>query len=349
MNAEQKPRNILPDTLKGLAVVFMIMIHIVEVIANKSVYESFIGKIILFLGGPPAAPVFMTIMGYFVFKSDKRFDEQLLRGFFLIGGGILLNIGLNLNFLISFFTNRYYFEVNPWQYILGADILPLAGLSVLILSLIKRIGLKWYWIVLLIFLVAIMGNVFPEYQGNIHFVKYILAFVCGPYKWSYFPLLPWLAYPLLGFLYAKTEQTTFYSKYSSKVILLSPLIAILVFIFSHSFILDATSRLTPYYHHGIEMFLWIGIFLLGYFSLFSMVLKKISDIFIVKGIAWIGKNVTSFYVFQWLIIGNVGTEIYKRLELIESVAIFSGVIIITALFTFFWNKFRPHFQNFWAE
>ncbi|MEI7897648.1 MAG: heparan-alpha-glucosaminide N-acetyltransferase domain-containing protein [bacterium] len=61
------------DLLKGIAVLFMIQVHIMEQFASPDTCNSLIGKISMFLGGPPCAPVFLAVMGYFlVFQACLR-------------------------------------------------------------------------------------------------------------------------------------------------------------------------------------------------------------------------------------------------------------------------------------
>ena len=67
------------DLLKGFAVLFMIQVHIMEQFATPDIFNSSIGKISMFLGGPPCAPVFMAVMGYFLAKSSRPFIYFLKR------------------------------------------------------------------------------------------------------------------------------------------------------------------------------------------------------------------------------------------------------------------------------
>jgi surface polysaccharide O-acyltransferase-like enzyme len=73
-------RNPLPDLLKGFAVFLIIPIHILETFIDYPGRESTIGKVLLFLGGPVAVPVFMMVMGYFVAVSNKSTRENIVRG-----------------------------------------------------------------------------------------------------------------------------------------------------------------------------------------------------------------------------------------------------------------------------
>ncbi|PJB59375.1 MAG: hypothetical protein CO098_03725, partial [Bacteroidetes bacterium CG_4_9_14_3_um_filter_41_19] len=93
-----------PDLLKGMAVILMIQVHLIELFATQEIYDSFFGQLLLFLGGPPAAPVFMAVMGYFLAFSKRGLLFDVKRGFKLIIWGFALNIGLNLNLFFHIYT-----------------------------------------------------------------------------------------------------------------------------------------------------------------------------------------------------------------------------------------------------
>lgn len=131
----QKSRNGTADLLKGIAVLLMIQVHIMEQFADPGLYNSTLGKISLFLGGPACAPVFMAVMGYFLASSHKSMKGFMVRGLMLFAGGIMLNTGRSANLLIQVFQGES--ELNPWHFIFGADILTLAGLSILVIGLLR--------------------------------------------------------------------------------------------------------------------------------------------------------------------------------------------------------------------
>ena len=89
------------DVLKGIAVLLMIQVHIVELFATESFYQSSTGKILMFLGGPPVAPVFMAILGYFLLSVNKTSIQLVVRGIKIFILGMLLNLALNFNLFIK--------------------------------------------------------------------------------------------------------------------------------------------------------------------------------------------------------------------------------------------------------
>jgi len=122
----------LPDLLKGFAILFMVQIHIMELFIDYAGRESLFGKIIMFLGGPFTAIIFMIVMGYFIAKNKKSTAQNLVRGFKVFFVGLLLNIGLNFHLLLKIKFAGWKF--NPLEYIFGVDILYLAGLSIIFLA-----------------------------------------------------------------------------------------------------------------------------------------------------------------------------------------------------------------------
>jgi len=127
-------RNKTADILKGLAVIFMVQVHLTELFASPDWYSGFLGKASLFIGGPPAAPVFMAVMGYFLAYGNKNLMGNLYRGVKLLVWGFLLNVGLNMNLFVHIFSGKL--NLNPWDYLFGVDILFLAGLSVIVVALV---------------------------------------------------------------------------------------------------------------------------------------------------------------------------------------------------------------------
>jgi uncharacterized membrane protein len=326
-------RNQTADLLKGLAVLFMIQVHITENFVFTNLHEQTLGKISFFLGGTPAAPVFMIVMGYFL--SPKRNLLYFIeRGTVLFLGGILLNIGLNFYFLILYFQNQVIGE-NPFQYIFGVDILPFAGLSLIIIGLLKEVFRdKFYFYSIVALLVAIVSDHIPSLPDSSNqWLKYILSFVYGCSDWSYFPLLPWLFYPLMGFSF-KLMSEKFSVKYQIQIIILS--VIFLILLAFQSF--EQVIVLERYYHHGMLLALWNLAFIVVWFFFVDKLEKYFSKNLILVYIKWIGKNVTTIYVFQWLIIGNLAILLYDSQNEIQFFLWFFAVLLSASFLTFYYER-----------
>lgn len=330
-------RSPLPDLLKGIIVFLIIPVHILETFIDYPGRESIFGKTLLMLGGPIGVPVFMMVMGYFIASSKKSTSQNLIRGIKVLFLGLLLNIGLNFNLLLKIKYKGWQFQ--PLEYILGVDIFYLAGLSIIILSLLKRINRGQVWIVFVLILL-ISGS--TSYVNNLLMIpsrNYVLPFIGGEYPWAYFPLFPWLTYPLIGFFFYKTEKRIMEFIKNNKSISIVSCVAIfaLVLLFSE-FGISITTHLSEYYHHTFLFFLWA----MGVVILWSLLLRfwisKFPNFIVITFFRWLGKNITLFYVIQWLIIGNISTEIYQTQNLNTYWYWFGGIFTITVVLTWLIGK-----------
>jgi len=330
-------RNRTADLLKGIAVLLMVQVHIIELFAQQSIYDSFAGSILLFLGGPPAAPIFMTVMGYFIASGNSKLSTSILRGLKLIGAGLLLNFGLNFHLFIKIYNETIV--TSPWPYLFGVDILFLAGLSIIILAIMQKVAkqkiVPYILLVVIIFLIPKLLP-YPESAGT---MSYVTALFYSESWWSYFPIIPWLVYPLTGFLFYIIEPylTDLIKKRISTILLLSISGVILVFTISYG--IKTASKLHIYYHHNYIYYLFTLNFMI-FWSVLCMIITSFSSNHISQFIEWMGKNVTVFYVIQWLLIGNIATGIYKTQSGIQVTIWFIVILIITSFLTFLWIKFR---------
>lgn len=318
------------DVLKGLAVLFMIMVHVLEQFADMSVNHSLFGKIVYFLGGPFCAPVFLAVMGYFLAVSQSGTNLFLKRGILLLAGGIVLNILRSVHLFIAIFMGKYHLD--PWFFVFGADILTLAGLSIILIALLRLISkdnLYLYSIVMLLFVLSANYISFDD-SG----FKYLFGFIAGNSDHSYFPLFPWFSYVIAGYIFK-----IIYMRFNDKItkntyiyLLFISLISVIVIIFS-KFAFETTSNLPLYYHHDYRFFGWTIVFMILYLSLINQIVKLLQNSLFIQYIEWTGKNVTLIYVFQWLIIGNLATALYQTQDILKSLLWFITVTIVSSLLT----------------
>lgn len=310
MNSLKNNRSPIPDLLKGFAVLFMIQVHIMELFIDNPGQESWIGKISMFLGGPFAAPIFMIIMGYFIGKSKQKLFNGIQRGIKILILGLLLNIGLNFHLLIKIISGDLIF-INAFEYVFGVDIFFLAGLSIIILTVIKSLIKMNYWIVLLLIIIISIGTPYINQLISGLEQNYFLPFIGGNFPWSYFPLFPWLVYPLAGFLFHKWENSIVEFRQKNErlfwVVILGIFILLIVF-FDFGF--NSSINLDYYYHHHFFFMLWT----IGLLIFWALLLQQSSKYFnskVLNFIKWMGNKVTMIYIIQWLIIGNISTAIYQ--------------------------------------
>lgn len=327
----------LPDLLKGFAGFLIVPVHILETFINYPGRENLFGKTLLLLGGPITVPIFMMVMGYFVAMSKKSTKHNILRGVLIFILGIFLNIGLNFNLLLKIKYEEW--QLDPLQYIFGVDIFYLAGLSIILLTILKIISKGQQWIALALVLL-ISGS--TSYFNEILMVtdrNYILPFIGGEYSWSYFPLFPWLTYPLVGFLFQKAELRfrEFFQKKKAISIAFLTSVFILVASFS-SFGIITTINLSEYYHHTFPFFLWtLGVDII-WVVLLWLIVQKFAEFPAIVFLRWLGKNITAFYIIQWLIIGNIASAIYQTQDLSRFGYWFGTIFLATIGITLIYER-----------
>jgi hypothetical protein len=332
-------RKPVPDILKGVAVLMMIQVHLTELFATQGFYEGAFGRLSLFLGGPPAAPVFMAVMGYFIMAGKGSAGKEIMRGIQFIILGFALNIALNGYALIKIVAGDL--TVNPLHLVFGVDILFLAGLSVIIIAILKPL-LKKHFQVGIIFALIVAGitpvfNIFSE-SGRAS--DYLFAYIGGSFKWSYFPLFPWLAYPLAGCSFYIFEKRFAISEIPMKKIVYGILILLFLIIPTGYFMAPVPTNLHSYYHHGILFFIWDIAFLLVWAGSTLLVARWLQGHFFSLWLGWIGRNVTVFYIIQWVIIGNLGSWLYKSVTAPWLIVYFSGIVLISCLGVWAWTAVR---------
>jgi uncharacterized membrane protein len=299
------------DLLKGIAALLMIQVHLIELFASKNIADSTTGKLLLFLGGPPVAPVFLFFLGYFIATSQKTTWQLIGRGVKIIILGLALNTALNLNLIISVFSGRYIVDILP--YLFGVDVLPHAGLCILFIAVMKKVLNRHFLVPLILaFIAAIFGEVFLEHVPQQPFQLYTFAFFYGDGWWSYFPLFPWFSYSLAGIAFYKLSQQFDFSIFDSlKAKFIIGILFCLFLIFTGIYAVSVASDLQVYYHHGIQFFLWVIVFLVFY-GFFTNELQQVAGGKVIFNyLEWLGRNITLIYVIQWILIGNIATEIYR--------------------------------------
>jgi len=334
-----KARLEFPDSLKGLAVLLMIQVHITELFVRNENYESFFGKTSLFLGGIPAAPVFMLAMGYFLAYGKKSPSKIAWRGFRLFFGGILLNVGLNAHLLYNILFKGWQF--NAWHYIFGVDILPLAGLSLVFIAFINRVlpskTLIYFGLAIA---AALVSEFFHPLQFEENTFKYILAFFIGGTSFAYFPLFPWIAYPLLGYGFNKLLLQMPEIKFRNVKYFAAAGLTGLFLLVTINFGFNISVNLTAYYHHNSMFFIWAVAFAAFWIYLLYLLEFYLNNSLFFIFLRFLGKNVTAIYVVQWLIIGNIATKLFKTQSLIEWFFWVVGITLISSVLTYIWLKLK---------
>jgi len=186
----------------------------------------------------------------------------------------------------------------PIYYLIEIDILQLAGLSLMVISLLRWKQIKYKYYLLIAFIVAFITPFL--WQINISgFFKYIIDPFWGTSSYVTFPLFPCLFYPLVGVYFGNLllqakDKTIFYKDCLIKLIPVFILGILLLFINPDFF-------KTSYYRHSIGLSLIFISIIIYYLAFINFNYKKLSAK-ITKILTTWSQNVTLIYIVQWLLI-----------------------------------------------
>lgn len=316
------PRNPHHDLIKGLAVLLMMQVHVMELFAQQHVMDGVAGQLSLFLGAAPVAPVFMLLFGFYALRAPVWPGRLLWRAIKLMLAGAVLNVGLNLHLLVRIVQGQS--ALDPRPYLFGVDILLLAGLSLVLITLLRPLlkAHAWAWLLASVG-VATLSPWMSAWLATETELKWLVAFVASDAAWAFFPLFPWLAYPLLGVAWFHGQP--YLARLSPWRAPLGLGMAVLLLV-TGPFALATSHHLSGYYHHDLRFFLWAIGFAAGWFWLLPH-LSRAKRLH--AWLSWFGQHITACYVVQWLLIGNLATALYKTQSLLACLLWVLALVLLT--------------------
>ena len=303
-NKRLESRNMTFDFARGLAVFFMVFIHVMGVYSANNVQYSFFYDFMDFLGSPPAAPVFMFSMGVFFMLSSKSgsLSAGVMRGVKILLLGCLLSF-LREDFLILLdgeLTNINFLSNDSLITLWEVDILQFAGWAYILMSLIKACFKKPIWWLVIAISIMIASPLLWGTTTNVLPLNWIFNYLWGSQEVVYFPIFGWLFYPLIGMIFglmmkASSDLNGLFNS------LIKPGIALLIL----GTIITATDfgyHIGDYYRSGPGSMVWITGFLFTWVWLINRAIEKIQENKVFNVIYYWGKETTSIYIIHWLLI-----------------------------------------------
>ena len=250
------------DLARGLAVFFMILVHVLITNGNSEVEHSLFGEIIDRLGETPAAPVFMATMGIsFYYSRNTELMAGIKRGLYIILLGYVLNFfrGVLPVFLIKLLAPSMAAGIpeavaNYYDVFMELDILHFAGLSLIVMAVFRELKVNKYFFLLLAGVVAIVSPILWGIHVNTPVLDHLLDYLWGDKPSPVecignlvsFPFFPWFFFVLIGMFLGQTLVT---SADPNKTFKFAGIIGSLILIVS-SIIIDGNFgyQMNDYYH-----------------------------------------------------------------------------------------------------
>ena len=352
----QNNRLLSIDLARGLAVFFMIAVHTLEVFASQEVKNSVFGQIIEFLGGPPAAPVFMTLMGFsFIYSRKSELKPRLLRGFKIFLSGYILNIlrgvipfTLSTQLEMDIAKTFPLEKLNAYTILTTVDILQFAGFALIIMALIQEFKINKYVILFSAFLISMLSPFLCGFNINIPVIDQIFELFWGdqPIGFSFidnkiaFPIFPWLSFPLLGMFLGDTIKNTNNQNRTFKHFGIGGIVVLLIGIaISYN---NIEYHFNDYYHSRQGAMLFMCGFVVFWIYITKIAIDKLPMNKLFELLFKWSNGVTNIYFIQWIII------IWSIGFLGINKSSFTTIIILILTFTFlshFINEFIIFRQN----
>lgn len=180
-------RQVELDIARGLSVLFMVLIHTLQYSTQSSVEHSTMGSIIYFLGGAPAAPVFMFLLGVGIVYSKKADCS-----YFIKGGIVILLLGYALNaardsipaLLFGWVSNDSKLMGYAVYDLVDVDILQFAGLALIFFGLVKKFNFNNYIVLFLGLFFSVINLFLLQIQ-----VENFLLFLLTGLFWGFAPII----------------------------------------------------------------------------------------------------------------------------------------------------------------
>lgn len=317
MISENKNRILGLDFVRGISVLLMIPVHCMLIYATMDTWEtSILGKVIQVV--EKGTPMFLVVMGIsFAFSSRNSFYIIIKRGLKIASLGYLLNITRFIIPLLLGGIPDSFIAINgltvgdsynfTFFFLLG-DILQLAGVSLLLMAFINRISKNKYVILSIALLIVYFTKELSGYRPGLPLLDYICDLLWGNQFNVYFSVFPWTSFILIGLFFGKwykelgNNASIMYTRmWRIGVLFLGIGIGLCT--------LNYTYHFGDYYHLGPGGFLLlIGInLLLVWFG--QVLVSNVRHNKFFELCYFSSKNVTSFYIIQWVLI-NWGMAIF---------------------------------------
>jgi len=314
--AEKRQRVLSIDLARGLAVFFMIGVHALITFGAPETRDSAFGYVVGFFGSPPAAPVFMALMGIsFYYSRNTDMAKGIKRGIKIIALGYGLNILRGVLPVLVAKTILPHAALgipvavaDCWDAFFEIDILQFAGLSLIIMAIIRRYEVDKY---LLLTLAVVIAAVSPLFWGvSIHFppVDHLLDYLWGN-KPSVepcignlvsFPFFPWFSYVLVGMFMGNLLSQ---SANPAKVIKRAGAVGIVLMLVGSALLYpDVGTHLGDYYHSTGVAVLFITGFVLAWIALCEVVVEHVKMNCVFEVLFYWSKHVNIIYLIQWTLI-----------------------------------------------
>lgn len=295
------------DIARGLAVLFMIIIHAQIYFANANTLDTYFADFNDFTGDIPAAPMFMFLLGVGINYTRKN-DPALMfkRGLGLIFTGYILNFvrGFVPSIIQAYNLADIDYLYEAITELLYVDILQFSGLAMIMFGVFKKFNFKTTKIAITAIVLALLNLVMLNVKTDNAIISAFTGLFWGSNENTFFPFLTWMFYPIAGYIFGGflircTDKKKFY--------VISAIISAIVFFggtYLFNIVFEIPNGLTSdigYYQHFITDNITFTGFVILEISILSFIAPFVPK-FLQKIASRWSKNVTTIFCIHWVIV-----------------------------------------------
>ncbi|MCH5599510.1 heparan-alpha-glucosaminide N-acetyltransferase domain-containing protein [Niabella ginsengisoli] len=322
---------------RGFIVLIMPAVHTVWLYSNSDVKQGWLGLTLGFLSEGPGAQLFMFLMGLFIVTGRRKPARFLLkRALILLFTGYMLNLfKLVIPFYAGWIPPQFFIENGlivsshtPLQLLLVGDILQFAAIAYPLCAWIAQQNKFLLLAFIVMAIVLLISPVIWELKADAVLLKTPLLLLNGAPPLTFFPLFPWLFYPLMGLITGGLVK-----KYAVKLKGYQLLIAGITMLLSGWLLtnVEPVAWQQTFYRLGRGGTLMHGGIVLLWLALFLWLAKHFKQNHFFSLLDWLSRSITIIYLLQWVVVfWMLPLFGYNRLSLLSSLT----ALLITSVVSF---------------
>ena len=331
------------DIARGMTVLIMPAVHVTMLYGDEAVYRSWLGVFLNWMAVFPGAQLFMLLMGLSFRLAGGDRNARNYRIIVWLVTGYALNV---CKFLVpawmhwlpaSFYASIGLHEgpaANARLFFIG-DILPMAALSYAVLLLLQQLrNGKVFAMITIVGLIVLSPAAWQVHIKNVYGNE-VLSLVTGNDPLVFFPLFPWLVYPLAGYClgsYWQSRSRFFLLLAAAGILFMLPG-ALKYGVFLPGENLYRPLPLQTLYHIG---------FCCCWLSWCAALAKAMYGSLLFKFLSWCSRHITLIYCTQWILIfWCIALLPYRGLSLMPT--LLACVLLSLIVFSLDWTflKLKP--------
>ncbi len=332
-------RQVELDIAKGLSIIFMIFLHTFYVAsAFKSSFDPNLNFILMnLLGRPYAAVIFMFCMGVgIVYSRHSQWDVMIKRGVNLFLLGLLVNV---FEYILPHFVaqsvlgNGTPFPIAGGLLLFCIDILAFAGLSFILMGILKKFEISNKQLIVIAFVMSILGSLLRGIDFGSPYINLFFAhFIGSAGGFTAFPLFNWFIFPVAGYVWGqyfiRAKDKNEFFKFWPRL-----LIVVLIYFVVSSVLWEGVLSKDVHFYYFINTLdaLFCIINCHAVIGLCYWMSKHMPDS-IIKVFTTLSSNINAIYIAQWFLIPLLIIDYHSRGIVFNDLtaSIFSIFIIILA-------------------